>query len=66
MDSHNALVQWYSSTGLRPYLNALENENDNTAFLADFKNVVSNAYPAQSDGKVLFPFVRIFFIAQRT
>ncbi len=64
MDSHNALVQWYTSTGLRPYLNALENENDKDAFLADFENTLQNAYPTQTDGKVLFTFVRIFFIAR--
>lgn len=65
MDSHNALVQWYTSTGLRPYLDALESDGDKAAFLADFEDTLINAYPAQSDGKVLFPFVRIFFIARK-
>lgn len=65
MDSHNALVQWYSSTGLRPYLNALENESDKAAFLADFEDALKHAYPAQSDAHVLFPFVRIFFMAKK-
>ncbi len=65
MESHNALVQWYSSTGLRPYLNALKNEDERAAFLADFEAALRDAYPAQSDDNVLFPFVRIFFIAQK-
>ncbi len=65
MDSHKALVQWYSSTGLRPYLNALESDDDKAAFLADFENALRNVYSVQNNGKVLFPFVRIFFIAQR-
>lgn len=65
MESHNALVQWYSSTGLRPYLNCLTSEQDKAAFLADFESALQAAYPAQNDGHVLFPFVRIFFIAKR-
>lgn len=65
MESHFALVQWYSSTGLRPYLNSLEGEQDKAAFLADFECELQSAYPAQKDGKVLFPFVRIFFIARK-
>ena len=65
MDSHNALVQWYSSTGLRPYLHSLQTEADRGAFLADFEDALKDVYSAQSDGHVLFPFVRIFFIAKR-
>ncbi len=65
MESHNALVQWYSSTGLRPYLNGLDCETDKTAFLADFEDALKSAYPAQNDGHLLFPFVRIFFIARK-
>lgn len=65
MESHAALVQWYSSTGLRPYLNSLESEQDKAAFLADFECALQSAYPAQKDDMVLFPFVRIFFIARK-
>lgn len=65
MESHHALVQWYSSTGLRPYIDSLESESDKAAFLADFEDVLQSAYPVQRDGKVLFPFVRIFFIARK-
>ncbi len=46
MESHFALVQWYSSTGLRPYLNSLESEQDKSAFLADFESALQSAYPA--------------------
>lgn len=65
MESHFALVQWYSSTGLRTYLNSLEGEQEKSAFLADFESTLQSAYSAQSDGKVLFPFVRIFFIVRK-
>ena len=64
MESHNALVQWYSSTGLRPYLNSLSSESNKRAFLADFEDALKAVYPIQRDGRVLFPFVRIFFLAK--
>lgn len=66
MASHQSLVQWYSSTGLRPYLNSLDSESAKAAFLAEFENALKADYPAQNDGHVLFPFVRIFFIAHKT
>jgi trans-aconitate 2-methyltransferase len=58
-------VQWYSSTGLRPYLNSLESDSTKDAFLTDYEDALKIAYPAQGDGNVLFPFVRIFFVARK-
>jgi trans-aconitate 2-methyltransferase len=66
MEDHHALVQWYSSTGLKPYLDALKNETDRSEFLAEFEAATTKAYPAQDSGCVLFPFTRIFFIARKT
>ena len=65
MESHRSIVQWYSSTGLRPYLNRLESASDQTDFLDEFENALKAAYPVQEDGVVLFPFTRIFFLVSK-
>lgn len=65
MVNHRSIVQWYSSTGLRPYLNRLESVSDQTDFLDDFENALKVAYPVQKNGVVLFPFTRIFFLVSK-
>lgn len=65
MDSHESILEMIRSTGLRPYLDKLENETDKK----DFENLVLQGiirdYLLQKDGKVLFPFERLFFIAKK-
>lgn len=65
MDSPNAIVQWISSTGLRPFLSTLNNENERDRFISQLNEAARDAYPLQRDGKVLFPFRRTFVIAYR-
>jgi trans-aconitate 2-methyltransferase len=65
MDSHSAIVNWFRATGLRPYLNALPTEELVISFLNDFESLVRMAYQAERNGKILFPFTRLFFIAER-
>jgi len=60
-----AIVEWYKGTGLRPYLDALPDETTRTAFLAEYQARIEAAYPARADGKVLFPFRRLFCVAYR-
>lgn len=64
LPSHGAILEWYRSTGLRPYLDLLE-EDERPAFEADFLAAVKKAYPAQRDGNVIFRFPRFFFTAVR-
>lgn len=63
MDSHLAIMEMMRSTGLKPYFERLESEADKR----DFENIVLKAvqkdYPLQKNGKVIFPFKRLFFIA---
>lgn len=65
MSGHEAIIEWYKSTGMKPYLAKLdEAEKDELA-----KRVLSSIrgkYKVQRDGSVLFPFRRLFFIAYRT
>ena len=59
-----AVVEWFKSTGLRPYLAPLD-EAEQAAFLAHYEAAIAKAYPAQFDGSVLLPFPRLYFIATR-
>lgn len=60
-----AIVEWYKGSGLRPYLEALRMPADREQFLAAYLAGVGAAYPARVDGRVLFPFRRLFLIAYR-
>ena len=65
MQDAAAIAEWYKGTGLRPFLDALPTDTDRDNFLADYVDRVADAYPAQPDGRVLFPFRRFFLIACR-
>lgn len=65
MDSPAAIVDWISSTGLRPFLRALTTESERTRFLARLRRRVAESYDIRPDGKVLLPFKRIFVIAYK-
>ncbi|WP_424135917.1 trans-aconitate 2-methyltransferase [Roseomonas chloroacetimidivorans] len=59
-----AVVEWFKSTGLRPFLAPL-NEDEKAAYLARYQAAVAQAYPALPDGTVLLPFPRLFIVATR-
>jgi trans-aconitate 2-methyltransferase len=61
----DAIVEWVKGTTLRPYLTALRTPADQAAFLAEVRARVETAYPRQPDGRVLFPFRRLFVVARR-
>lgn len=65
LNSKEAVVDWIASTGLRPFLAALESEDERNAFRAELQRRVNDAYDSRVDGKVLFPFRRTFVIAYR-
>jgi trans-aconitate 2-methyltransferase len=60
-----AIVHWIRSTGLRPFLEALDTEDQRQHFLKALTERVVDAYPPQKNGKVLFPFRRLFVVAYR-
>jgi trans-aconitate 2-methyltransferase len=64
-DSAPAIVDWIASTGLRPFLAALESGDETRAFLAGLHERVASTYPPRRDGRVLFPFKRTFVVAYR-
>ena len=66
LESKAAIVDWISSTGLRPFLAALDTDEQRAAFVMELHRRVEIAYESRADGKVLFPFRRTFVIAYRT
>ncbi len=63
LEGAEAVVEWTSGTGLRPWLARLPDETARRAFLADYQKEVAREYPPADDGRVLFPFLRRFFVA---
>ncbi|MBV5264644.1 trans-aconitate 2-methyltransferase [Pinisolibacter aquiterrae] len=60
----DAIVEMISSTGLRPFLDALD-ETARPAFLDAYRAEITAAYPPTRDGRVLFRFPRLFFVATK-
>src|SRR5262249_796367 len=58
------VFRWMSGTGLRPFPQALAGE-ERAAFEEAARQRLARAYPADSDGRTLFPFRRLFVIAQK-
>lgn len=59
-----AVVDFVKSTGLKPFLDPLE-EDERAAFLAAYAEKIAQAYPPLAGGGVLLRFPRLFMIAVR-
>ncbi|MEO8849441.1 MAG: methyltransferase domain-containing protein [Casimicrobiaceae bacterium] len=62
-DAEHPVVAWMRGAALTPFIAALGSGAD--AFVADFAARIEHAYPRGADGQVLFPFSRVFIVAQR-
>ena len=62
MDGIGAIIAWLHGTGLRPFLARLD-EREQSLFLERYAALLAGAFPVQTDGKVLLPYPRLFFIA---
>ncbi len=60
----DAVVEWVASTGLRPFLSPLA-QDERQAFLGEYRAEIRAAYPPLADGRVLLPFPRLFIVAAR-
>ncbi len=58
------VVEWMKGTTLRPLLNVLT-EPEQEQFLADYTQSIAEAYPPEADGTTLFPFRRLFLVAEK-
>ncbi len=64
LQGHDAIVEWFKGSALRPYLALLDAE-EQQAFLDEYRRGVAAAYPSLADGTVLLPFPRLFVVAVR-
>lgn len=62
LKSHEAIMEWYRGTGLRPYLSVLSEEKKKE-FEKDIFDRLVQEYKAQKNGEIIFRFPRFFFIA---
>ncbi|MGN1421006.1 MAG: methyltransferase domain-containing protein [Eubacterium sp.] len=62
VSSHNAVLDWYKGTGLKPYLDAL-NSCEKNEFLSELLEMIKSNYPVQADGNIILKMPRLFFIS---
>lgn len=65
MDSHSSILEMIRGSGLRPYLDRIDNKEENMQFEQMVLESIKSDYRVQKDGKVLFPFDRLFFIGYK-
>ncbi|HJV40732.1 methyltransferase domain-containing protein [Caulobacter sp.] len=58
------IVEWTMGTSLRPYLDALP-DDEKTPFLDAWRRRLAQDHPRRADGVTLFPFKRLFIVARR-
>ena len=63
MPDVEAIVEWYKSTGLRPYLDPIEDDAQRQEFLDEYRSRLDPFYPKSEAGGVPFLFRRIFIVA---
>ena len=64
LENHQNIVEWYSSTSLKPYLREIWRLGGKKEdFCRQILERCKAQYPIQQDGKIAFPFKRLFFIA---
>ena len=63
LEGEDPVFRWVSGTGLRPYADALAGER-REAFLASYRAKLREAYPRRTNGTTVFPFRRLFVVAQ--
>lgn len=63
MPNVDAIVEWYRSTGLRPYLDRIADEGERAEFLNEFRDRLTPAFPVSASGGVAFLFRRLFIVA---
>ena len=63
LGGEDPVLEWVKGTGLRPILNGL-GEGDRQVFLDVYRQVLRDAYPQRAGGQTLYPFRRLFIVAQ--
>jgi trans-aconitate 2-methyltransferase len=61
----DAVLDWFRGTGLRPFLEGLDTPEERQRFESMLLERYRTAYPRRINGKILFPFRRLFFVVYR-
>jgi trans-aconitate 2-methyltransferase len=64
LEGDNPVAEFTKGSSLKPLLDVLDGEQRGS-FEADYRARVAAAYPPQPDGRTLFPFRRLFILAER-
>lgn len=64
MDSQEKILDFLKGTALHPYMDVLD-EKKQKEFLKVVLNNLKNSYACQKNGKILFPFKRLFLIGEK-
>jgi trans-aconitate 2-methyltransferase len=65
LPSLQGIIDFIQSTALKPYLEKLNIDTEKRALKNDILKECQNCYRIQSNGRVLFPFKRMFIIAYK-
>ncbi len=64
LTGENPVAEYTKGTWLKQFLDRLQGPSK-SAFEADYRRRVAAWYPPEADGRTLFPFRRLFIVAQR-
>ena len=65
LDTHESIIEWIRSAGMKPYLVRLDENGEKEEFTGEVLKEIRNRYPVQKDGKVIFPFKRLFMVGYK-
>ena len=63
LEDAGAVVEWVSSTGLKPFLERIGDEVARGLFVEEYQRRVGEAYGRLGDGRVLLGYPRLFVVA---
>ncbi len=64
MDNHGKILEFLKGAALRPYIDRL-NEEEQELFMDEVMKNLEIEYHDQANGKILFPFKRLFLVGQK-
>ena len=65
MNTHQQILEMIQSAGLKPYLDEIASGPQRVAFAQEVLQHLPTLYKSQRDGKVLFPFKRLFLLISK-